>query len=857
MIKVLIVDDSQPDLYMLETLLKGNGYDVATASNGVEALEKARHDPPSLIISDILMPEMDGFTLCRLWKHDAALNRIPFVFYTATYTDSRDEELALSLGAEKFIVKPADPEEFTDIIRDVILQYKQGKLVSSSRINRTEKDINRMYNETLIRKLEDKMGQIEAANHLLKKEVANRIKVEKEIQLLYEMTKAIVTSKDFHSALEVVLKEVCRAIGWNIGEAWLPSPDGTTLEYSYACHCSLNDFKRFGSFSEKHSFRKGAGLPGRVWSTGQIEWITDVTRESQAPFIRNEIAKECGIKTAIGIPIIAGDDCLAVLVFFSTTFKKRDERLTELVSSVASQLSLVIKQKKAEEEIRRRNVELALLTHVIEQTVESVIITDTEGIIVYVNPTFERITGYNRSEVIGKMPNIIKSGEHEVSFFQDMWATIKAGKIWRGQIINKRKDGTRYIDESTIIPVRDERGKIVNFAGIQNDATHDLQLEEQYRQMQKMEAIGQLTAGIAHDFNNIMTAVNGYSQLLQMRIPQEDPRQQFLNNIIYSGEKATNLIQQLLAFSRRQVIEPKVLNLNYVVDNLSKMLKHLIGEHVELKTILSPDLWDTKSDPTQIEQIIVNLAVNARDAMPDGGQLTIETSNVVLDDNFVSTHLETSPGDFIMLAVSDTGQGMNKSVASHIFEPFYTTKGIGKGTGLGLSTVYGIVKQNRGSIWIYSEEGCGTTFKIYLPRTIEPLDEIPVAAAAKVSIGGDETILVAEDDDKVRELVSQILTANGYKILLAKDGQEAIQVSNRHFGDIHLLLTDVIMPVMTGKILFEQITQARPGIKVLFMSGYMADMIGLQMLRAANLPLIQKPFNTEELLNKVRGVLDN
>ena len=374
--------------------------------------------------------------------------------------------------------------------------------------------------------------------------------------------------------------------------------------------------------------------------------------------------------------------------------------------------------------------------------------------------------------------------------------------------------------------------------------------------MQKMEAIGQLTAGIAHDFNNIMTAVNGYSQLLQMRFPQEDPRQQFLNNIIYSGEKATKLIQQLLAFSRRQVIEPKVLNLNGVVDNLTKMLIHLIGEHVELKTILSPDLWNIKSDPTQIEQIVVNLAVNARDAMPDGGKLIIETSNVVLDENYVSTHLETSPGDFIMLAVYDTGQGMSKTVTSHIFEPFFTTKDIGKGTGLGLSTVYGIVKQSGGSIWVYSEEGFGTTFKIYLPRTIDPLDEITGAATATELPGGDETILVAEDDERVRELVSQILTANGYKILEAKDGQEAIQVSNRHFGDIHLLLTDVIMPVMTGKILFEQIKQARPGIKVMFMSGYTADMIGLQMIKAADLPLLQKPFNAGELLNKVRDILD-
>ncbi len=855
MIKLLIVDDSQPDLYMLESLLKATGYEVMTASNGIEAFEQARINPPDLIISDILMPEMDGFTLCRQLKQDAALNRIPFVFYTATYTDSRDEELALSLGAEKFIVKPADPEEFIGIIRDVILQYKQGKLVSSVRITKTEKDVSRMYNEALIRKLEDKMGQLEAANHLLKKEIDKRIRTEKELQLLHGMTRKIVASNDFHSALEVVLKEVTNAIGWDIGEAWLPSPDGTSLLYSDAYYSSFNNSDKFRLTSKKLVLKKDAGLPGKVWSSGQIEWITDVTRETQAPFLRNDIVKELGIKTAMGVPIIADNDCLAVLVFFSAMIKKREPRITDLVSSVASQLSMVIKQKKIDEEIHKRNIELARLTQVIEQTVESVIITDTEGEIVYVNPTFERITGYSRSEAIGRKPNILKSGEHDISFFQEMWTTIRAGTIWRGQIINKRKDGTRYIDESIIIPVKDETGKIVNFAGIQNDVTHAVQLEEQYRQMQKMDAIGHLTAGIAHDFNNIMTAVNGYAELLQMRFPQDDPRQELLSNIIYSGDKAANLIQQLLAFSRRQVMEPKVLNINTLVNNMGKMLKHIIGEQIQLKTILDPDLWNIKSDPTQLEQVIINLAINSRDAMPDGGQLTIDTSNAVLDDNFVSTHLETSPGEYIMLAVYDTGQGMNREVMTHIFEPFYTTKDTGKGTGLGLSTVYGIIKQNSGSIWVYSEEGFGTTFKIYLPRTKEPLSEISEAAVAELP-GGDETILVAEDDDRVRELVSQILTVYGYKVVEARDGQEAMKLSNSYFGDIHLLLTDVIMPGVTGKILYEHITKTRAGIKILFMSGYTADMIGLQMIKAANLPLIQKPFNTGELLRKVREVLD-
>ena len=492
MIKLLIVDDCQPDLYMLETILTENGYEVATASNGVEALEKASNNPPDLIISDIMMPEMDGFTLCRQWKLDPDLSKIPFVFYTATYTDSRDEELALSLGAEKFIVKPADPEKFTGIIKGIIEQCKTGQLLNTCRITTTDKVFYRMYNEALIRKLEDKMGQLEAANHLLKEEVANRTKTEKEISLLYGMTRAIVTSRDFQSALDVVLKEVCSTIGWDFGEAWIPSPDGTTLVYSHAYYCCSDKFNKFAALSEGTMFTRGVGLPGRVWSSGKIEWITDVTGESQTQFLRRELAKETGIITAVGIPIMAGDACLAVLVFLSSTIHWHEQRLIDLVSNVASQLSMVIRQKKIEEEMHRRNIELALLTQVIEQTVESVIITDTEGVIVYVNPTFEKITGYTRGEVIGRKPNILKSGEHDVRFYQDMWATIRAGKIWHGQIINKRKDGTSYTDESTIIPVRDEKGDIVNFASIQNDVTRELQLEEQYRQMQKKEAIGEM-----------------------------------------------------------------------------------------------------------------------------------------------------------------------------------------------------------------------------------------------------------------------------------------------------------------------------------------------------------------------------
>src|SRR3990172_8673401 len=318
MTKLLIVDDSQSDLYLLETLLTNNGYTVVTAQNGIEALKKARTDPPDLIISDILMPEMDGFSLCRAWKRDAALKNIPFVFYTATYTDPRDEEFALSLGAEKFILKPQESEVFIGIVRRIIQEYEAGRLVCSPKEAIEEAVCYQRYNEALIRKLEDKMQQVELARLELEKDISERKRAEEELRLLYGLTRSIVSSKDFNSALQLVLEEVCMAIGWDFGEAWIPRPNGALLEYSHANYLSTNSLSRFKTESSQFTFTPDSGLPGRVWSTKQPEWITDVSASSKTSFLRTRIAGESGLKTAWGLPIIADGEVLAVLALYST-----------------------------------------------------------------------------------------------------------------------------------------------------------------------------------------------------------------------------------------------------------------------------------------------------------------------------------------------------------------------------------------------------------------------------------------------------------------------------------------------------------------------------------------------------------
>jgi two-component system cell cycle sensor histidine kinase/response regulator CckA len=437
-----------------------------------------------------------------------------------------------------------------------------------------------------------------------------------------------------------------------------------------------------------------------------------------------------------------------------------------------------------------------------------------------------------------------------------MWQTISSGQVWHGRLVNKKKDGSLFTEEATITPIRDERGAIVNYVAVKRDVTRELQLEEQYRQAQKMEAIGLLAGGIAHDFNNLLTAINGFAELLQFQLPADSPQQELVEKILKGGQRAADLIRQLLAFSRKQIIEPKTLNLNTTLEEFKKMLGRFIGEHIQLETVLAPELWFVEADPSQIEQVFLNLAVNARDAMPDGGQLTIETANVVLDPDETAKGLELDPGEYVMVAISDTGIGMSEEVQARIFEPFFTTKEMGKGTGLGLATVYGIVKQNNGSIWVYSEEGQGTTFKVYLPRVAEAVDSLPQQGWTRALPRGNETILLVEDEPEICELVAEMFRIQGYQVLEANDGFEALRLAKELDGTLNLLVTDVIMPGMNGKELASKLKESRPNLKVLFMSGYSGEMIARHGVLEPGVALIEKPVSSISLAQKVRQVLE-
>lgn len=496
------------------------------------------------------------------------------------------------------------------------------------------------------------------------------------------------------------------------------------------------------------------------------------------------------------------------------------------------------------------------LMSAIEQASDSIMITGKDTLIQYVNPAFERITGYEREEVLGLNPSFLKSGEQDKNFFPRMWQKLTAGKTWNGRMINKRKDGTLYTEEVAISPMFDRSGQTVNYVAVKRDITNELALRSELNQAQKMEAVGRLAGGIAHDFNNMLGVIIGYADLILDQAGPEHPHYGYVSEIKKAGERSADLTQQLLAFARKQTVAPKVIDLNETVIGMTTMLKRLIGESIDLTWEPGNDLWPVKVDPVQIDQILANLCVNARDAIDGMGKVTIETDNTVIDEVYCQHHIGSIPGDYVLLAVSDNGNGMDPATLGNAFDPFFTTKDAGIGTGLGLATVYGAVKQSNGFINIYSEPGFGTTFKIYLPRHHSKEGQIREDEPDAQAAGGHETILLVEDEPAILRMIAVMLKSEGYNVIAAGSPGEAIELADAFSGAIHLLMTDVVMPEMNGRDLARRILSYYPFIKRLFMSGYTANVIAHHGVLYEGVNFIQKPFSILELNAKVREVLE-
>jgi len=651
------------------------------------------------------------------------------------------------------------------------------------------------------------------------------------------------------------LEELLPAIHQIVGEL-MPARN-----FYIALYDAANDLLSFPYVVDEHdtdfsSKKPGKGLTEYVVRTGQPLLVTP---EVQVELERRGEVELVGAPSIdwLGVPLKIGDRAIGALVAQTYTPGVRyGEREKEILQFVSTQVAMAIERSHAEADLRASE---ARLKAIIDAALDAVITMDGDGVVLSWSPQAERVFGWPASEAVGgKLSTTIIPPRFREAHERGLAHFLGTGE---GPVLNQRieitglrRDGREIPVELTITPVR--LGGAWLFSAFLRDISERKLLEAQLRQAQKMEAVGRLAGGIAHDFNNLLTAIIGYTDLALADLREGDPMRQDMEEILRAAHRAAGLTRQLLAFSRQQVLAPRVLDLNEVVQTVDKMLGRLVGEDIELQSVLAPGLGHIKADPGQLEQVIVNLAVNARDAMPTGGKLTIETADVEMAETRGRDLTTVPAGRYVMLAITDSGTGMDEDTKARIFEPFFTTKEQGKGTGLGLATVYGIVKQSGGFIWVYSEPGHGTTFKIYLPRVEGAADALapPVGTAAVPR--GTETVLIVEDEEAVRALAKTALARKGYRVLEAANGGEALLLCESERAPIHLLVTDVVMPGLGGADLAQRLAPLRSEMKVLFISGYTDRAAARHGTMQPGAAYLEKPFSLDALARKVREVLD-
>ena len=879
---ILIVDDTADNLELLAVLLSNEGYRVLTATNGKEGFEVARRVCPNLVISDVSMPEMDGVEMSRLIRADAELSVIPVLLLSALRRDTKSIVDGLRSGAFDYLQIPYEPTYLLEKVKrllevnrasialreseekyrllveqaaDGILIFDaQGKLMEAN--SRACEMFGYSCDELVHRNLREfipaeelianplRIQDLIDGKTLLSERYARRqdgtlVLVEISAKMLEDgRMQAIIRditerkrTEELRSQLAAIVESSSDAI---IGR----SLDGTITIWNKGAE------ETYG-----YSADEAIGRP--------ISILVPPNRQDELPEILEKIRKGETIRHYETKRLCKDRKLIDVSITVSP-IKEANGNITG-----ASVIARDITERKRAQEALRKSEER--YREIVENANDIIYTHDLAGRFLSLNKAGERITGYSREEALNMNIADVVAPECLEEARQMLLKKTRGESLTNYNLVIIAKNGQRVVLEINSRPVF-EKGGVACIQGIARDVTERKRTEEalrwteeQLRQSQKLEAIGRLAGGIAHDFNNLLTIITGYSDLVLRRLNKKDPHREKIEEVKKAAQRAATLTHQLLAFSRKQVLQPKVLDLNSVTLDLSNMLERLLGDDVELVLNLKPDTLRVYADPGQMEQVLMNLVVNSRDAMPHGGEIIIRTENVKLDETYTKTRDVVKPGDYVMLAVSDTGIGMDPETEAHIFEPFFTTKERGKGTGLGLSTVYGIIKQSGGYIWVYSEVGIGTTFKIYLPQTREEAEAPKAADKTFETSRGTETVLIAEDEAIVRTLTRSFLEEQGYKVLEAADGEEAIRVCREYGGSgqqIHLLITDVVMPKMSVRELTEQIAASCPEISVLYMSGYTDDAIVHHGILDPETNFLEKPFTADELLLKVREILD-
>jgi two-component system, cell cycle sensor histidine kinase and response regulator CckA len=838
---ILIVDDDLHSRQLYASLLTPFRHEVIEASDGKEGLEQARARKPDLIISDILMPTMNGYEFVTSLRNIPALERIPVIFHSASFLDRETRTLGASCGVSLFIVKPCEPERALAIVHQALGVEVGIPTPPAQSIEKKE------VIPVLIDAFFKKGKELDT--------------VSLRLAALLELGLQLARPCELQPLLQKAGNAAREIVGANYAGVGILKKDGVQLDSLTLVGMDSATVEKIGkpTFDGRiFHFLMEEGKPQRAFSPdGEPAGMG-------LPFGHPPV------HSFLGVPLQVGDHLYGWIYvaqkLSALEFDEEDERIMlalaakiglayenslnlRAIQEHAAMLAAEVEERKSAENKFRMLIETAPM---------GIVIADKRGRISEVNAQALQMFGYASEELLGQsvemlLPERLRASHegHRAGYAADPHARPMGVGM---ELFARRKDGTEFPVEISLGPLEAADELLISVIIV--DITARKKMEKQLRLSQRMEAIGELAGGVAHDFNNLLAVILGCAEVVLDTLSPDHATTKKVEMVKQAASSAADLTRQLLAFSRQQMLQPRVLNLKEVIDKIQALLRRLIGENIEINVSLEPSLGCVKADPGQIEQVLLNLCVNARDAMPKGGRLTIQARNVQLDDSFRDQRLVVVPGPYVMLAVEDTGCGMNRETQARIFDPFFTTKEVGKGTGMGLATVYGIVKQSGGYIWVYSELGKGTVFKVYLPLVNQSAQPAWQKETDQANFRGTETILLAEDSDSLREMAKEYLESVGYSVIESASGKDAMERAKEFDGIIHLLLTDIVMPEMSGPDLAAEIAACRPGIKIVYTSGYTDDAIARQGILDPAVAFIQKPYRPKALARKIREVLD-
>ncbi len=814
---LLIVDDEPAVREALLEALADRGFDLVAADSGPAALSLVRERPVDAALLDLRMPGMDGLAVLDALKaHDPDVE----VILVTAYATLETAVSAIKREAYDYVAKPFDIDSLERLVRRALVQ-------------------RRLRRE--IRAVTTRADALEARYH--------------ELAAVHRVSEAILRGSDLERVLGGILDVAMAVGGFDAGAIHLLDADGRPAGPSV---------RRSGDPVETPAgVAHLADLPyGRLLASAVARRRAVVGSPAAAG---SGLPPEAGgAAWVVGVPVLAGDAVTGVLELASRAGRPVPPAELRTLETIGSQIGIGLEKVRLEEAARQAGRGLTAseeargrLVAVLEATPDLVAIADASGRRLYVNQAGRRLLGLgDAADLSATTIADNRPAWARARMLDEAIPTAIREGVWRGETAVLTPEGEEVPVSQVVVAHRGTDGSVEFLSTIGRDIRDQRRLEAELREANKFEAIGRLAGGVAHDFNNYLTAIGGFCERILEQLEPEEPARHEATEIRRTVDRATSLTRQLLAVGRRQVLKPRLVDVNGVVGGMTGMCRQLVGEGIRVTTVLEPSLGRVRTDPAQIEQVILNLVVNARDAMPAGGTLIIETANADLDAAYARRHSSVRPGAYVLLAVSDTGGGMTAETRDRLFEPFFTTKGAGKGTGLGLSTVYGIVKQSGGNIWVYSEPRRGASFKIYLPRVPDAVEPLPGPAADPTSARGSATILLVEDDDLVRGLARQALEESGYTLLEAGDGDEARRISESHAGALDLLLTDVVMPRLNGPDLARILLAARPAMPVLYMSGYADQAIYQSGVLEQGASFIAKPFSLEALRRRVREAIE-